>query len=513
MHKLKILLLALTLPLLPVTVFAQGQIDAAGLPQIEYLFARVVCTTVPLAFIAMLVMLVIAGVKYLTSGGEAKAIQAAHFTVTWGLLGVLFMAIAWLILQLIQSFTGIQITTFSVSSLTNLPQLSQSCWQSPPLSFRNPTPNTNPDISTNTNITTSKIRAGITAECERIDLQEITPYPIQLCTAQIKDCTNPSLFIPIPDQYANMRVYTKAEDIIPLGDVFTQARNIFVLAGTLDNKLYLLDKDGSLQQIMQSLTASNDPNIWPSYFTYNTVYGRYPKDQLPIELIRAHVEARKIAERLSPESAFDPLGPVLVLTVHKCGDSDYYSARTWSPLIYIKSKDKQVVRIRIHSLILSTLIPMDKTGWWTIVVDKDNLTSLAGKKHRFIPYEFLDVKFEKPKLGIVVEKNELESYLKKTLWPKQGLEPQEITDYWQDIKIRLPEKNYYFISLVDKKIVDKKLPIEIEPKPTSIFRNMLYILPLNQKGAISYEELNLNKLPVIEKGDFTVLENGVFIDD
>lgn len=89
----------------------------AGLNQIEQVFTSIISTIVGLGFIAMLVLLVIAGIKYLTSGGEPKAIQSAHETVTWALLGVLFLAIAWLILQLIGVFTGVEVTSFNIRVL------------------------------------------------------------------------------------------------------------------------------------------------------------------------------------------------------------------------------------------------------------------------------------------------------------------------------------------------------------------------------------------------------------
>lgn len=91
--------------------------DAAGLDQIEQVFTNVVSVMVGLGFVALLVLLVLAGFKYLTSGGEQKALQSAHQTVTWALLGVLFLAIAWLILQLIEDFTGIKVTTFDIKTL------------------------------------------------------------------------------------------------------------------------------------------------------------------------------------------------------------------------------------------------------------------------------------------------------------------------------------------------------------------------------------------------------------
>lgn len=92
----------------------------AGLDQFEQMVGSIISVFAGLGFIAMLVLLVWAGFKYLTSGGEPKAIQAAHAVTTWALLGVLFMAIAWLILQLIQSFTGINVTVFDIKSLCDV---------------------------------------------------------------------------------------------------------------------------------------------------------------------------------------------------------------------------------------------------------------------------------------------------------------------------------------------------------------------------------------------------------
>ncbi len=85
----------------------------AGLQQIEDLFKQIITVATGLGFIALLVLIVFAGFKYLMSGGEQKAVQAAHQTVTWALLGIVFMAIAWLILQLIHAFTGVDVTTFT----------------------------------------------------------------------------------------------------------------------------------------------------------------------------------------------------------------------------------------------------------------------------------------------------------------------------------------------------------------------------------------------------------------
>ena len=91
--------------------------DCAGLIQLEALFKQIVSISVGLAFIALVVVLIWAGIRFLTSGGEPNAIKSASQTVTWGLLGILFLVIAWLVLQLIGVFTGFPVTTFDIKKL------------------------------------------------------------------------------------------------------------------------------------------------------------------------------------------------------------------------------------------------------------------------------------------------------------------------------------------------------------------------------------------------------------
>lgn len=92
----------------------------AGLAELELVFGNIISVVVGLSFIILVVMLVLAGIKYITSSGEPKAVQQAHLTVTWALLGILFLAISWLLLQLIQAFTGIEVTVFNARTLCGL---------------------------------------------------------------------------------------------------------------------------------------------------------------------------------------------------------------------------------------------------------------------------------------------------------------------------------------------------------------------------------------------------------
>ncbi len=86
----------------------------AGVVQLQEIVQRLINFIVPFAFILLTIILIVAGIKFLTSGGEAKPIAAAGQTITWALLGMLFLILAWLILMIIQAFTGVEVTKFCI---------------------------------------------------------------------------------------------------------------------------------------------------------------------------------------------------------------------------------------------------------------------------------------------------------------------------------------------------------------------------------------------------------------
>lgn len=102
---------------IPTTVSAAPCTDCAGPQQIEELFANIISAAVGLGFIALFVMLIVAGVKYLTSGGDQKAVASAHQTATWAIMGVLLLAVSWITLQLVEQFTGVPVTIFNIKKL------------------------------------------------------------------------------------------------------------------------------------------------------------------------------------------------------------------------------------------------------------------------------------------------------------------------------------------------------------------------------------------------------------
>lgn len=86
----------------------------AGPQQLLELVQRLINISVSLGFLLLTIMLFWGGIKYLTSGGDPKKLGEAHQTLTWALLGILFMVFAWLILKLLDNFTGVPITQFCI---------------------------------------------------------------------------------------------------------------------------------------------------------------------------------------------------------------------------------------------------------------------------------------------------------------------------------------------------------------------------------------------------------------
>lgn len=92
-----------------------GGADIPTLKCLEVVFARILTIAVSLAVLALFVMLVVGGFKFLTSGGDQKATASAQQTMTFAFAGIALMVIAFLIFRLIEVYTGVTITKFVIS--------------------------------------------------------------------------------------------------------------------------------------------------------------------------------------------------------------------------------------------------------------------------------------------------------------------------------------------------------------------------------------------------------------
>jgi Type IV secretion system pilin len=82
---------------------------------LEGIFGNVITVAIGFAGVVFLVMLIIGGLNLLTAGSEAPKAETAKKTITFAIYGFIFVALAYLILTLIKSFTGVDVTQFKVT--------------------------------------------------------------------------------------------------------------------------------------------------------------------------------------------------------------------------------------------------------------------------------------------------------------------------------------------------------------------------------------------------------------
>ena len=68
-----------------------------------------------IAAIAFFFMLVLGGIRWITSGGDKGKTESARSQITAGLIGLLIVFAAWAILSLVENFFGVNLKSFSVN--------------------------------------------------------------------------------------------------------------------------------------------------------------------------------------------------------------------------------------------------------------------------------------------------------------------------------------------------------------------------------------------------------------
>lgn len=80
----------------------------------ENVFGNVVSVILGLAGIALFIMLIVGGFRYITAGGDPKNVEAARKTLTYAIAGIVLIALAFLVIRFIEVFTGAPVTEFKV---------------------------------------------------------------------------------------------------------------------------------------------------------------------------------------------------------------------------------------------------------------------------------------------------------------------------------------------------------------------------------------------------------------
>ena len=88
--------------------------DVATLGGLEIIFKTIFNYAARFAGIAVLLMLIAGGFKYLTAGGDPEKTESARKTITYAIAGLALIILSWFILQFIKVFTGVDVTIFEL---------------------------------------------------------------------------------------------------------------------------------------------------------------------------------------------------------------------------------------------------------------------------------------------------------------------------------------------------------------------------------------------------------------
>lgn len=86
----------------------------ASIYDLETVFSGVISVVLTLVGIATLVMLVVGGFKFLSAGGDKEATQKASQTITYAIGGLVLTLSAWIILNFLGNFLGINFSVFNI---------------------------------------------------------------------------------------------------------------------------------------------------------------------------------------------------------------------------------------------------------------------------------------------------------------------------------------------------------------------------------------------------------------
>lgn len=87
----------------------------AQLSDLEVVFKNAVGVVLGFAGIVFFILLLTSGFKFITAGGDPKALESAKKTLTYAIGGLIVILLSYLILVLIKTITGVDVTIFRVT--------------------------------------------------------------------------------------------------------------------------------------------------------------------------------------------------------------------------------------------------------------------------------------------------------------------------------------------------------------------------------------------------------------
>ncbi|MCL4208730.1 hypothetical protein KJZ63_03835 [Patescibacteria group bacterium] len=98
-----------------------GAEDVATIQGLGCLIANVLSVAVTMIGLLAFVMFIAASFRYLVAGGNSKNVELAKGTMTYAIAGIVVALSAFIILNLITQFTGVDVSRFVIPEATTTP--------------------------------------------------------------------------------------------------------------------------------------------------------------------------------------------------------------------------------------------------------------------------------------------------------------------------------------------------------------------------------------------------------
>ena len=95
-----------------------GQFSTLGGLEVGQVVSAVIALILVIAALVFFFMLVLGGIKYITSGGDKANTEAARNQITAALIGLVIVFAAWAIVNLASTFLGVELLQLDVPSIT-----------------------------------------------------------------------------------------------------------------------------------------------------------------------------------------------------------------------------------------------------------------------------------------------------------------------------------------------------------------------------------------------------------
>ena len=99
----------------------EGADDVATIQGLGCLIGNVLSVALTMIGMLALLMFIAASFRYMTSGGNSKSTEQARSTITYAVAGIVVALSAFILLNLISSFTGINVSQFIIPGADTSP--------------------------------------------------------------------------------------------------------------------------------------------------------------------------------------------------------------------------------------------------------------------------------------------------------------------------------------------------------------------------------------------------------